>query len=126
MSIRKAWYKKGKQLLDEIKETKVSEDELAIWYLGQCGFVVKQQKIIYIDPVLNDMRDENGYSRRFYEPPFEPEMAEADYVFCTHGHDDHMARETVLALIIFGIREISLEICRQGRLRLWRRNCLLI
>lgn len=98
MSIRKAWYKKGRQLLDEIKDTKVSEDELAIWYLGQCGFVVKQQKIIYIDPVLNDMQDKHGNSRRFYEPPFEPEMAEADYVFCTHEHADHMAKETVLGI----------------------------
>lgn len=98
MSIRKAWCKKGKELLDEIKDTKVTEDELAIWYLGQCGFVVKQRKIIYIDPVLNDMRDEHGNSRRFYEPPFEPEMAEADYVFCTHAHSDHMARETVLGI----------------------------
>ena len=67
MIIRRAWYKKGEELLDEIKNTKVSEDELAIWYLGQCGFVIKQQKIIYIDPVLNDIQDEHGNSRRIYE-----------------------------------------------------------
>lgn len=97
MSIRKAWCKKGRELLEEIKDTKVSEGELAIWYLGQCGFVLKQQKIIYIDPVLNDIQ-ENGNSRRFYEPPFEPEMVEADYVFCTHEHADHMAKETILGI----------------------------
>lgn len=115
MSIRKAWCKKGRELLDEIKDTKVTEDELAIWYLGQCGFVVKQQKIIYIDPVLNDMKDEYGISRRLYEPPFEPERAEADYVFCTHGHADHMARETVLGIHQNnkGVRFVLPGICKE-------------
>ena len=95
MAIKKEWYRKGIELLHEIKNTKVSEDELAIWYLGQCGFVVKQQKIIYIDPVLNDLRDKDGNSLRLYEPPFVPEMVEADYVFCTHEHIDHMPKKTL-------------------------------
>lgn len=98
MAVKKAWYRKGTELLHEIKNTKVSEDELAIWYLGQCGFVVKQQKIVYIDPVLNDIVDDNGNSLRLYEPPFRPEEAEADYVFCTHEHIDHMAKETLVGI----------------------------
>lgn len=98
MAVKKAWYRKGTELLEEINNTKVAEDELAIWNLGQCGFVVKQQKIIYIDPVLNDIEDEDGNSLRLFEPPFKPEVAEADYVFCTHGHIDHMAKETLLGM----------------------------
>lgn len=95
MGIRKVWCKQGTDLLKEIRNTKVAEDELAIWYLGQCGFAVKQQKVIYIDPFLNDLQDEHGNSKRYYMPPFRPELVEADYVFCTHEHDDHMARETL-------------------------------
>ena len=98
MSAKKAWYREGAELLDEIKNTEASEDELAIWYLGQCGFAIKKQKIIYIDPVLNDISDQDGRSRRLYAPPFAPELACADYVLCTHQHIDHMAEETLLGI----------------------------
>ena len=92
---QEVWYKKGTDLLKEIQNTVLSDDEVAVWYLGQCGFVVKQKSIIYIDPVLNDIRDDSGNSIRRYEPPFSPEMVKADYVFCTHDHIDHMLEETV-------------------------------
>ncbi len=89
------WYKKGQQLLNEIETTSTNCDEIAIWYIGQCGFVIKNKVIIYIDPVLNDINGDNGESIRKYEVPFEPEEAYADYVLITHEHIDHMAENTV-------------------------------
>lgn len=90
------WYKKGQELLAEIKQTKLGQDELAFWYIGQLGFIYKyQDTVIYIDPVLNDMVDSQGKTVRYYEIPFSPEQVEADYVFGTHGHDDHIAKETI-------------------------------
>lgn len=92
------WYRKGDDLLREIRETKVPEGSLAVWYIGQCGFVWKGAVTVYIDPVLNDLADEAGHSRRYYTWPFEPEEVQADYVICTHGHADHMALDTLTGI----------------------------
>lgn len=96
--MKREWYKKGIELLNEIKNTKVASDEVAIWFLGQCGFVIKQESIIYIDPVINDIKDEKGNSKRLFAPPFLPGMVEADYVICTHKHADHMAKDTICGI----------------------------
>lgn len=94
MIVRK-WNKQGEALLKEIKETCTGKDEVALWHLGQCGFVYKNQDtVVYIDPLLNDLI-ENGETRRWYRWPFEPEQVEADYVICTHNHADHLAIDTV-------------------------------
>lgn len=96
--MKRTWYKRGRLLLEEIAATKPTEGQLAIWYLGQCGFVFKNQKTIYIDPVLNDLCGEDGLTRRHYTWPFEPEEVQADYVICTHNHLDHLALTTVLGI----------------------------
>lgn len=71
---------------------------MALWNLGQCGFVWKNQVTVYIDPVFNDLTGADGVTRRNYPAPFSPEMAEGDYVLCTHGHADHMAVETLTGI----------------------------
>lgn len=92
------WYRQGQALLDEIRTTTVSGQEIALWYLGQCGFVFKKNCIIYIDPILNDLPDAEGKSLRKYDSPFPPASVEADYVVCTHNHRDHLAPETLSAI----------------------------
>ena len=49
--MQKNWYRQGTDLLKEIRDTKLSDDTLAFWYLGQCGFVFKKSATVYIDPV---------------------------------------------------------------------------
>ena len=94
------WNKKGKELLDEIRNTALSDDEIAMWFLGQCGFVVKHlNMVIMIDPVLNDLKDENGFTTRLFDPPFKPEECRCDFILCTHKHSDHMARETIVSVL---------------------------
>ena len=68
----RTWYRQGSELAEEIADTKVPKGTLAFWNLGQCGFVWKEQVTVYIDPVLNDIRDEQGSSRRLYPAPFSP------------------------------------------------------
>lgn len=90
------WYKKGSALLSEIRSTQLLPDELAVWFIGQCGFILKSDKYtVMIDPVLNDITGDDGKSVKNYEIPFTPGEIAPDYVFCTHGHIDHLAGETV-------------------------------
>lgn len=90
------WYKKGAALVEEIRNTKLAADELALWFIGQCGFVLKSKDTtVMIDPVLNDITGEDGTTRRHYPHPFAPGDLKVDYVFCTHGHIDHLTGETV-------------------------------
>lgn len=97
MIVRK-WNKQGEDLLKEIKNTSTAADEVAVWHLGQCGFVYKNQEtVVYIDPLLNDLA-EDSETRRWYRWPFEPEQVEADYIICTHGHADHLAIDTLTGI----------------------------
>lgn len=96
--MKKTWYRQGTDLLKEIKDTMVPDDALAFWYLGQCGFVFKKSVTVSIDPVLNDITDNTGKTRRWYPAPFAPEQAQMDYVLCTHGHLDHLALETLTGI----------------------------
>lgn len=69
---------------------------IAINYIGQCGFVIFNDKVAFaVDPVLNDLLDDSGKSIRNYPPVLSYEELEADYIFCTHDHIDHMAKETL-------------------------------
>lgn len=90
------WYKQGDALVEEITNTNLAAGELALWFIGQCGFVLKSgETTVMIDPVLNDITGEDGTTRRHYPHPFAPGDLKVDYVFCTHGHIDHLAGETV-------------------------------
>ena len=94
------WNKKEKELLEEIRNTTLADDVIAMWFLGQCGFAIKYlDTVILIDPVLNDLKDEKGNTKRLFEPPFLSEECRCDYIFCTHKHSDHMARETIVPIL---------------------------
>lgn len=102
VSRRRAWYRQGEALTEEIRNTATEEGALALWHLGQCGFVwksgVKNRVTVYIDPVLNDLTDDEGVTRRHFPAPFSSDKAEGDYVLCTHWHGDHMALKTLAGM----------------------------
>ena len=94
------WYKSGKALLSEIRDSRIQGGETHIWFAGQHGFIVKLcGKVFYIDVILNDLTDREGTTKRMYPPPFEPgEIQNVDYVLCSHNHSDHLNLKTILPL----------------------------
>lgn len=70
---------------------------VALNYIGQCGFVIFSDKWkMAIDPVLNDLKDDNGNPIRNYPPVIAYDELDVDYILCTHDHIDHMAFETLV------------------------------
>lgn len=79
-----------------ILNTKLPEDQAALFYLGQEGYLVKyQNKYILVDPYLSDYVDQNccselvTWERNYPAPISAEELDFIDYVLCTHAHYDH-------------------------------------
>lgn len=84
-----------------ILSTRLAPGQIALWYLGQEGFLVKaSETYLLFDPFLSDSVDrENPIFQRRYLPPIAPqELDFVDYVFCSHDHGDHTDAETLSAL----------------------------
>ena len=96
--MKREWVRQGNDLLKEIESASPAPGEVLTWYIGQVGFVIKGEVTIAVDPFLNDLTDDSGASLRMYGVPFDPSCLHADYVFCTHGHADHMALPTLRAM----------------------------
>jgi len=75
-----------------IKETHVPANSLAIFWLGQAGFVFKSPRgtTIYVDPYLSDVVERTSGFKRIMASPIAPEDVAADLVISTHEHHDHL------------------------------------
>lgn len=84
-------------LKDKIRETIVSKDNIAIWWLGQAGFCIKTDRgnVIYIDPYLSDAVERLCGFKRMSLSPIKVEEVEADFVICTHEHPDHLDPDAI-------------------------------
>lgn len=118
------WCKTKEELLAEIHKD-YEKGGLNLWRIGQCGYVIKfAGKVLLIDPVLNDLCDENGVSQRLYPSVFSASEIDADYVICTHAHADHLAEPTVkefaekanppVFVVPAGCKNIMERICPKG------------
>jgi len=92
----------NRSLAQRIDALPVPAGSLALWALGQSGFVIKGgDTVVYIDPYLSSYVDEAGYAPpgtfpRQFPPPLLPEEASnAHWVFCTHEHGDHTDPKTL-------------------------------
>ena len=95
------WYRSGEALIREMKETRLPEGMLAVWYLGQAGIAVRAGEVLFgIDLYLRDS------AARLLPRPFAPEDAGDlfDYVLCTHNHEDHLDEVTVRGIAAAGSR----------------------
>jgi len=88
-----------------ITDTKLSPDQIGIFYLGQTGYLLKyRDKYIIIDAYLSDYVDKHCCTEavkwvRNYPSPIKPEELNfVDYVFCTHSHFDHADPDTLAPL----------------------------
>jgi L-ascorbate metabolism protein UlaG (beta-lactamase superfamily) len=91
------WHIQGIELANEIDSTVVPNGKLSIWYLGQCGFIIKSNTCaIGIDLVLSELYNAQGNPRRLYPPPFSGGSApKFTHLFCSHSHADHFDLPTV-------------------------------
>lgn len=83
-------------------------NKITIKHLGQAGYSISTDDVcIIIDPYLSYSVDDGDKWVRKYAPPVLPEnIINADYVFMSHDHLDHVDPETLL-----GIAEASPD-CR--------------
>lgn len=92
----------SRQYMNSISEFRVPANSIAVWYLGQNGFILKASDglLIGIDLYLT-----NSCATRFADRPFrldrqlpifiEPEDLDLDVFITTHSHDDHADPETI-------------------------------
>jgi len=92
----------SKQFMDSIREYRLPQDALAIWYLGQNGFILKGMAgpVIGIDLYLT-----NSCASALADLPYrldrqlpvfiEPEDLDIDVFITTHSHQDHADPETL-------------------------------
>ena len=90
-----------------ITNTLLSKNQIALFYLGQEGFLFKYKNThILIDPYLSDYVDKNCCTDtvkwiRNYPAPISPnDLDFIDYVLCTHTHYDHTDPYTLEILTI--------------------------
>ena len=84
--------------MKSIKEFEVNKNSIAIWTLGQNGFIIKDNNgtLICIDPYLSNFCEETRNHKKIkfkldrQLPIFiEPEDLDVDIILITHSHDDH-------------------------------------
>ena len=66
----------------------VPERGIAVWWLGQSGFIIRgRSATVAIDPFLTDF----GHLGRAYKPPCSPDQVDfLDLLLGTHEHEDHI------------------------------------
>lgn len=93
----------SREYMKAIRLFEVPDGALAIWFLGQNGFVLKPDKgpLLGIDPYLTDscaLNYGNVFDFRLSRqlPVFiEPEDLDVDIFLATHSHNDHADPETL-------------------------------
>lgn len=89
------------ELIAQIEGLVVPAGQLALWAIGQAGFVIKGgDTIVYIDPYLSDsVAGVGGPARRFPIPISPAGIRHAGLVFATHDHMDHADEATLGPLL---------------------------
>ncbi|GIW00577.1 MBL fold metallo-hydrolase [Roseiflexus sp.] len=88
-------------LIAQINDLTVPRGQVALWALGQAGFVLKGgNAIAYIDPYLSNSVEENGGPPRRFPIPINPALiTNARVVLATHEHLDHTDAATLAPLM---------------------------
>ena len=99
-------FRQGPDLIAEILDTHPFPGSLALWWLGQSGFLIKTDGgILVIDPYLSEhlTRKYEGTPRphiRMTRAPLRgADLKTVDLVLVSHKHSDHLDPETLSELI---------------------------
>ncbi|MGQ9548689.1 MAG: MBL fold metallo-hydrolase [Roseiflexus sp.] len=103
-------------LIVQIDRLTVPQGQMALWSLGQAGFVLKGgNTIAYIDPYLSNSVEALGGPPRRFPAPLDPALvAHAQVVLATHEHLDHTDAAT-LAPLMSASPSATLVASLQGR-----------
>lgn len=98
--------KRDAALMAEIGETQVDAGQAAIWWLGQSGYAIKTRSaMFYFDLYLSEQltrkyaQSEKPHIRMSEAPLHGADITDADFVFASHKHSDHLDLETLTALM---------------------------
>ncbi|WP_432710534.1 MBL fold metallo-hydrolase [Pedobacter sp.] len=85
------------EAVEEILKHCLDQDEAAIWWLGQAGYIIRAAGItVALDPYLSDAAAASAPEfKRLYPPPLAAAALQADIYIVTHDHLDHLDPETV-------------------------------
>ena len=99
---------KSKKLADSINSFAPEEGEIAVWWLGQSGFVIKTSNYCFItDPYLSTTLEdatvncgpEMKHVRMTPIPVLPEDITCADFVLCSHDHGDHYDAKSVQGIL---------------------------
>jgi|LSQX01.2.fsa_nt_gb L-ascorbate 6-phosphate lactonase len=88
---------KVQSLWEKIKDLYVGEGKIAVFWLGQAGFVFKDHNgtLIAIDPYLTHCCERLHGFKRLMPSLISPEEFVPDIFICTHHHADHLDIDAV-------------------------------
>ncbi|NUP98564.1 MAG: MBL fold metallo-hydrolase [Armatimonadetes bacterium] len=95
----------GPALIEQVAATHPGDDRLALWWLGQSGYLLRWHDLtIVVDPFLSprhaEISPDGDEGERLMAPPFAPaDLTFCDLVMVTHQHADHFDPEAVPALL---------------------------
>lgn len=79
-------------LAQRVMGTLVPSKAVAVWWLGQAGFVFKsaQGTVIYVDPYLSNVVERAFGFKRLSLAPIDAEDVHTDWLISSHEHLDHL------------------------------------
>ncbi len=95
----------SRECMESIRNYKVDHGSVALWWLGQMGYLIKTPRgtLISVDAYLTNsckkVGDSMGMNFDRKVPIYiEPEELSVDHFLCTHSHQDHADPETIKRL----------------------------
>lgn len=84
-------------LSEKIKDKKVEKNHIALFWLGQAGFIIKDSvgRNVLIDPYLTDYCERVTGFKRLSPKLIKPEEIKTDLLFVSHNHPDHFDVDAV-------------------------------
>jgi L-ascorbate metabolism protein UlaG (beta-lactamase superfamily) len=92
----------GSELVEEIRATRPVPGSLAVWWLGQSGYLIKSRHgLLVIDPYLSEhltikyQTTARPHIRMTIAPLRGAELSQVDAVVSSHKHSDHLDPGTI-------------------------------
>lgn len=98
--------RQGEALLAEIATTRPEPGSIAVWWLGQSGFLIKSaSSTIVVDPYLSESltrkyaASSRPHIRMTAAPCRGSDLSSIDLLVASHKHSDHLDPETALPIL---------------------------